>query len=133
MYSMKEVCMKIGMPYETLKCYCNEGLIPNVKRDKNNYRIFDESSIEWIKNLICLKRCGMGMDEMKEYVDLCYKGESSVLTRKIMLQMKKKTLQKKLDDIQESIDYIDKKQKFYNGVLDGKIKYESSMEDGDKK
>ncbi|WP_347463346.1 MerR family transcriptional regulator [Clostridium sp. KNHs205] len=45
MYSMKEVCQKVGMTYETLKFYCNEGLVPNVKRGKNNYRIFDDSDI----------------------------------------------------------------------------------------
>lgn len=30
MYSMKETCKQVGMTYETLKFYCNEGLIPNV-------------------------------------------------------------------------------------------------------
>lgn len=34
MYSMKETCEKVGMNYETLKYYCNEGLIPNVKRNE---------------------------------------------------------------------------------------------------
>ena len=45
MYTMKEVCQIVGWSYETLKYYCKEGLIPNVKRDKNNYRIFDENNI----------------------------------------------------------------------------------------
>jgi DNA-binding transcriptional MerR regulator len=45
MYSMKETCQKVGMTYETLKFYCNEGLVPNVKRDKNNYRIFNDRDI----------------------------------------------------------------------------------------
>lgn len=30
MYSMKETCQKVGMTYETLKFYCNQGLVPNV-------------------------------------------------------------------------------------------------------
>ena len=30
MYSMKEVCRQTNLTYETLKFYCNEGLIPNV-------------------------------------------------------------------------------------------------------
>lgn len=34
MCTMKEVCKEIGMNYETLKFYCKEGLVPNVKRDK---------------------------------------------------------------------------------------------------
>ena len=34
MYSMKEACELTDMTYENLKFYCNEGLVPNVKRDK---------------------------------------------------------------------------------------------------
>lgn len=30
MYSMKETCEKTNLTYQTLKYYCNEGLIPNV-------------------------------------------------------------------------------------------------------
>lgn len=33
MYTMKEACEKTNLPYETLKYYCNQGLVPNVKRD----------------------------------------------------------------------------------------------------
>ena len=42
MYSMKEACVQTGMSYETLKFYCKEGLVPNVKRDSHNYRVFDD-------------------------------------------------------------------------------------------
>ncbi len=54
MCTMKEVCKEIGMNYETLKFYCKEGLVPNVKRDKNNYRNFDEKNIAWLKGIQCL-------------------------------------------------------------------------------
>ena len=39
MYTMMQVCRETDMTYQTLKYYCNEGLIPNVKRDKNNRRV----------------------------------------------------------------------------------------------
>lgn len=55
LYSMKQACEKTGLSYDTLKFYCNEGLVPNVKRDKNNYRIFDKNDIAWINSLSCLK------------------------------------------------------------------------------
>ena len=48
---MKQTCEKTGLSYDTLKFYCNEGLVPNVKRDKNNYRVFSDKDIEWIKSL----------------------------------------------------------------------------------
>lgn len=50
MYTMKQACQAAGMSYETLKFYCNEGLVPNVKRSANNYRIFDDHDINWIKS-----------------------------------------------------------------------------------
>ena len=45
LYSMKQVCEKTGLTYDTLKFYCNKGLVPNVKRDNNNYRVFNDKDI----------------------------------------------------------------------------------------
>lgn len=129
MYSMKETCEKVGMSYQTLKFYCNQGLIPNVKRDKNNYRIFDDKDIGWIKSLSCLKKCGMSIKEIREYLALCLKGEATIPERKLLLNMKRNKLVEELNQIQESIDYIDWKQGFYDDVLSGKTKYFSYLID----
>ena len=32
MFTMKQVCKEANMTYQTLKYYCNEGLVPNVKQ-----------------------------------------------------------------------------------------------------
>ena len=89
MYTMMQVCRELDMTYQTLKYYCNEGLIPNVKRDENNRRIFDEKDVKWIKDLTCLKRCGMSIQEMKEYLELCLQGESTIMQRKELLTKKR--------------------------------------------
>lgn len=126
-YSMKETCEATGLTYDALKFYCNEGLVPNVKRDKNNYRIFDDNDINWIKSLSCLKSCGMSIVEMKEYLNLCLIGESSIPDRKAILDAKLKELEHKKQELQDSIDYIHWKQGFYDDVLSGKIKYFSYL------
>ena len=126
-YSMKETCEATGLTYDALKFYCNEGLVPNVKRDKNNYRIFDDNDINWIKSLSCLKNCGMSIVEMKEYLDLCLKGESSIPERKVILEAKLRELKHKMQEIQDSIDYIHWKQGFYDDVLSGKTEYFSYL------
>lgn len=127
MYSMKEVCKETNLPYETLKYYCNEGLIPNVKRDTNNYRIFDDRDIAWIKSLFCLKKCGMSIAEMKQYVELCLQGKNSIPERKAILHHRKEILLSKLQELNECIEYIDTKQQFYDDVLSGKIEYKSNL------
>lgn len=55
MYTMKQVGEETGLAYETLKFYCNQGLIPYVKQDKNNRRVFDEHNLAWIKALSASK------------------------------------------------------------------------------
>lgn len=129
MFTMKEACQQVDMPYETLKFYCNQGLIPNVKRNENNYRVFTEKDIEWIKSLSCLKSCGMSIQEMKEYLALCLQGEATIPERKKILDKKKKTLLNSIKELQDSVDYIDWKQSFYDDVLSGKTKYFSNLID----
>lgn len=127
MYTMKDVCRETGMNYEALKFYCNEGLVPNVKRDAHNHRVFDDRDIAWIKSLTCLKNCGMSIQEMKAYIALCLQGEASIPERKVILAQKRDALLEKMAEIQASVDYIDWKQGFYDDVLSGKIKYRSNL------
>lgn len=126
-YTMMQVCKETDLTYQALKFYCNEGLIPNVKRDKNNRRIFDEKSLKWIKDLVCLKKCGMSIQEMKIYLDLCLQGESTIPKRKDMLSKKQEALRSSIQELEESIAYIDWKQGFYDEVLSGKRPYISNL------
>lgn len=127
LYSMKETCEKTGLTYDALKFYCNEGLIPNVKRNKSNYRVFNDNDINWIKSLSCLKNCGMSILEMKEYLALCLKGQSSIPERQKVLDIKLQELEEKKQEIQDSINFVKWKQNFYKDVLSGKTKYFSYL------
>ena len=132
MYTMMQVCRQLDMTYQTLKYYCNEGLIPNVKRDSNNRRIFDEKDVKWIKDLTCLKKCGMSIQEMKEYLDLCLQGASTILQRKEMLAKKQAALRVSMQELADSIAYIDWKQNFYDEVLSGERPYMSNLIQADE-
>ena len=127
MYTMMQVCRQLDMTYQTLKYYCNEGLIPNVKRDSNNRRIFDEKDVKWIKDLTCLKKCGMSIQEMKEYLELCLQGESTIMLRKEMLSKKQQELRKSMKELEDSVAYIERKKNFYDEVLSGKRPYISNL------
>lgn len=127
LFSMKQACEQTHLSYETLKFYCNQGLVPNVKRDKNNRRIFSKQDIAWIQSLNCLKNCGMSLSEMKDYIQLCVIGESTIPKRKEILVCKRTALLEQMKQIQQAIDYIDWKQRFYDDVLSGKTKYYSNL------
>ncbi len=125
--TMMQVCREADMTYQTLKFYCNQGLVPNVKRDKNNRRVFDKHDVEWVKSLICLKRCGMSIEEMKEYLALCLQGETSIPQRKTMLAEKRSRLVEQIAELEASVEYIDWKQGFYDDVLAGRTEYFSNL------
>ena len=127
LYTMMQVCKETNMTYQTLKYYCNEGLIPNVKRDSNNRRIFNEKDLKWIKDLVCLKKCGMSIQEMKEYLELCLQGESTIPQRKEMLARKQEALRVSIRELEDSVAYIDWKQNFYDEVLSGQRPYVSNL------
>ena len=133
MYTMMQVCRELDMTYQTLKFYCNEGLVPHVKRDGNNRRVFDERDIKWIKDLVCLKKCGLSIQEMKTYLDLCLQGEPTIPQRKQMLAQKQEALRQSVRELEESIAYIDWKQNFYDDVLAGKRSYVSNLIPVEKK
>ena len=132
-YTMMQVCKETQLTYQTLKFYCNKGLVPNVMRDKNNRRIFDEKTVKWIKDLTCLKKCGLSIQEMKDYLDLCLQGEDTIPQRQIMLAQKQNELKEHIQELQDCVAYIDFKQNFYKDVLSGKRPYVSNLIDTTKK
>lgn len=128
-YSMKKTCDATGLSYETLKYYCNEGLVPHVKRDKNNRRIFDDHDIAWIKDLVCLKKCHMSIDEMKAYLADCLQGRSTIPKRQAFLLKKKELLLQDIKALEDSVAYIDWKHQFYEDIKTGKKPYISNLID----
>ena len=129
-YTMMQACKETNMTYQALKFYCNEGLVPNVKRDKNNRRVFDERDVAWINGLVCLKKCGMSIQEMKDYMVLCMQGPSTIPQRKKLLARKQEELRRSIQELEGSVAYIDWKQNFYDEILSGQRPYESNLTGG---
>lgn len=69
----------------------------------------------------------MGIQEMKEYLDLCLQGESTIMQRKNMLAKKQEALLVSIKELEDSVAYIDWKQNFYDEVLSGKRPYVSNL------
>jgi DNA-binding transcriptional MerR regulator len=74
----------------------------------------------------------MSLKDMKEYMNLCLKGKESIPERKEMLAKTRDELLAKQKELQEALDYIDDKQKYYDDVLDGKVKLSSYIAELDE-
>ena len=69
----------------------------------------------------------MSIQEMKDYLALCLQGESTIPKRKEMLSLKQEALRTSIQELEDSIAYIDWKQNFYDEVLSGARPYVSNL------
>lgn len=128
-YTMKETCDITGLTYDALKFYCNRGLVPFHKRDKNNRRIFTYHNLGWLESLKTLKQCNMSIEEIREYLDLAMQGEPTILERKAMLERKEKDVQKEIARLKQTLDFIAWKKSLYDDFISGKREYYTNLKE----
>jgi DNA-binding transcriptional MerR regulator len=123
-YSIAEVAEKTHLTPHTLRYYEKEGLLPFVDRSDSGNRDFKETDLEWLELICCLKNTGMPIKKIKEYIQLCLKGDSTIeVRRKIFLKHKEDVLnqmaelQKNLDKINCKINHYDSISKKYNRII----------------
>ena len=127
MYTMRKAAELAGMNYDTLKFYCKEGLVPNVQRDKNNYRLFSDDNIVWLKSLQCFKQSGMSISELHNFMQLCIDGKETLNERIDLLEKQKAHLEQEIESIRDNIAYINHKVEIYQAMLDGRIEYVNKL------
>ena len=80
MYSIGEISKMFQLPISTLRYYDKEGLFPHLKR-VNGVRQFSENEIETLRVIDCLKRSGLEIKDIKEYMALCSLGNTTLKQR----------------------------------------------------
>lgn len=121
MYTVKEIAKLLDMSEHTVRYYTDMGLVPSLKRDKNGNRLFDEQSKNWLIGIKNLRGSGMSIQAVKEYVNLCLQGESTLKIRyKIILEQKKK-LEEQLKEMNERYKYIEHKVNWYLDIMNHRI------------
>lgn len=109
MYTIKQVSDRTGLSIYTLRYYDKEGLLPLVKRTPTGIRKFSDNDIAWLGLICCLKNSGMSIENIKEFMNLCLKGEETAETRKEILLAHKKHILEQLQELQKSLDTVNYK------------------------
>ena len=112
-----EVSRKYELSVETLRYYERIGLIPEVPRNKSGMREYDENSCKWISFIKCMRKAGVGIEALIDYVKLFYQGDKTIEARKEILLEQRKNLLDRLEDIQESLELINFKIDNYESVM----------------
>ncbi|WP_342258700.1 MerR family transcriptional regulator [Spiroplasma endosymbiont of Dioctria linearis] len=110
---LNELANILKINESALRYYDSQGLITKLQRDKNNYRFILEEDLIFPKTVICLKKTGMSLKEIKKYLDFIEKGDSSIKERYEMILKQEEIVLNKLKDIQEQIEFIEYKKSLY--------------------
>lgn len=122
LYTIKEFANKFKTTEHTIRYYTDIGLLP-CERDKQNRRVFNDESINWMTGISCLKGCGASIEDIKEYCELCKQPSSKENLQarfKIILKQKEKAYEQ-LENAKYVVDYMEKKVEHYNKILNGDI------------
>ena len=107
--TIKEAAQKTGISIDNLRYYERIGLIPEVPRTESGIRNYDEMAINWIEFAMRFKKAGVSLEAIREYIQLALQGESTKEARRDILLETKAVLEKKMYDIQETLDVINYK------------------------
>lgn len=123
-YTVKQLADKMEISEHTLRYYTDMGLLP-CGRDKNNRRVFDQESVNWVEGIKCLRSCGMSIEAIKEYSDLCMEKETEerLRARETIFLQQQKVATQRLAQAQATADYIDQK----GGALPGGLGWRNSQ------
>lgn len=112
-YTVGEMAKILGVPASTLRYYDKEGLLPFVERTSGGIRMFKEQDYEWLKIIECMKKAGMPIKDIKNYIELALEGDTTIHKRLELFQKQKQLMQEKMKSMQHTLDVLDYKCWYY--------------------
>ena len=101
-----------GLPASTLRYYDKQGLLPNLKRDGNNIRIFTDDDYASLRLIDCLKRSGLSIKDIKRFMDMA--GKDGALSGRLeIFRKRREILKRELEDLKCVLDVIEYKCWYY--------------------
>ena len=114
LYTIGDISEKTGLPAPTLRYYDKEGLLPFVNRGNGGIRKFQETDLEWLKLIECLKASGLQIKDIKRYIDLFMQGNSTIEERRKMFYEQKENVEQEIELLQGTLNLLTYKCWFYD-------------------
>lgn len=127
MQTVKEVATSLNLTEHTVRYYTDKQLVPNLKRDENNQRLFDEAAINWLLCIKHLRKCGMPIEDIKTYIDLCLEGDSTIKERYEIMRRQQEIAQAQLEEAKQRANYIEDKTNNYRDIMNGVVEFDISL------
>lgn len=123
--TIKEVSEKFGISADALRYYERVGMIPEVNRTSGGKRDYTEQDVRWVQLALCMRRAGLPVDVMVEYLKLYMAGDGTIPERLELLKKQKEILVEQRMNIEMTIDRLNYKiAKYETAVETGKLSWD---------
>lgn len=105
--TIQQVASATGLSVHTLRYYERNGLIEPIERAANGHRRYSAENIAWIEFLTRLRTTGMPIRQMQQFAALMREKPDEVQGRRILLEIHRSAVQKRLDELSQHLAVID--------------------------
>lgn len=105
-YTIGEIAKYLNIPSSTLRFYDKMGLMPFVDRSESGIRLFKDSDIEWLLIIDCLKKSGMPVKNIREFIKLVEQGDASIDKRLEMFQQQHRHVEETIASLEEQLKIL---------------------------
>lgn len=111
-YSIGQISEKFNLTISQIRYYDKEGLLPNLKR-VNGVRKFDDNDVETIFLIECLKKCGLQIKEIKQFIERTKEGDNTIDLRLDFFNKQKQKVEKEMQELNKVLDMVKYKCWYY--------------------
>ena len=113
LYTVGEMAQLLGIAASTLRYYDQEGLLPFVERSQGGIRMFTEKDYGPLKVIGCLKKSGLSIKEIKQFISLAQEGDSTLAQRLEIFRCRRAAVEKQLSELREMLSLLEYKCWYY--------------------
>lgn len=117
-YTIGQVAKRLGVSTSTIRFYDKHGLLPFVKRDENGIRQFSENDMNYLDVITVLKKSGVPVDTIAEFIALCMAGDTTLTARYDYLKNTEQTLAAKIAELNKQMAFLKFKQWYYQTAIE---------------
>lgn len=127
MYTIGQVSKMLNLPISTLRYYDKEGLFPDMNRE-SGIRKFSEKELEALRVIECLKKSGLEIKDIKQFMEWCVKGSETYSQRRELFLKQKEIVEAEIQRMNKALDMINFKCWYYEqAIKDGNEDRVSAM------
>ena len=116
MYTIGQVSKMFNLPISTLRYYDKEGLLPNIER-VSGIRKFSDREIETLRVIECLKKSGLEIKQIKQFMLWCKEGSSTYPQRKALFEEQKKQVEEEIEKLNKTLAMLKFKCWYYSEAI----------------